>query len=312
MIKKLTTSISVFILLLACASLASAAPPKCVGASTPKTLYSDQGSLESVIVGNSGRLYFSSSPTEDPTVSRLLRVNRPGAKPRTLLDGPDGPGGLAWGGRKLLWGVGNTSENGSVGDVTPHAGLYRVSPVTGKRKVLATTLGMANGIIRAPGGDIFASNDLGTTLDRISPTGVVKNHWATVASPNGMTVSPNGKYLFVNQTFVASSSVARIKISNPSVVTTYFQSPADDGNSIFDGLTRDAKGNLYVASWGTGEVWRIDTRKRACVVTAGLDRPSSLIFGRGKKRFKAGNLYVVGFGGDIVKVPRAIKARFPG
>ena len=63
---------------------ASAAMPLCEGAGAPQVLYSIDGKLESVIVGNSGRLYFSSTPTGNTTSSQLLKIDRPGATPELV------------------------------------------------------------------------------------------------------------------------------------------------------------------------------------------------------------------------------------
>src|SRR4051794_23474340 len=52
-----------------------------------KTLLSGQGRLESVLVDPRGRLFFTNG-------TQLLRLDRPGAAPRVLVDGVDGPGGL--------------------------------------------------------------------------------------------------------------------------------------------------------------------------------------------------------------------------
>ncbi|MBK5232020.1 MAG: SMP-30/gluconolactonase/LRE family protein [Thermoleophilia bacterium] len=293
------------------AASAAAEIPLCDGTYSQKTLYTDQGVLESVIVGNAGRLYFAGTPSGVATGSgQLLKIQKPGDTPIPLVDGPPGPGGLAWSGRKLLWGYGNSVANGSTGDTDPKAGLYSVNPVNGKKTVVADDLGMANGITRARNGTIFASNDLGTKLDRIKD-GTTTNGWATLAGANGLTISRGGKYLYANQTFLAPSRISRIEIADPSNIITYAMSP-DPGTVILDGLTRDNEGSLYAAAWGAGQVWKIDSKKRICVVASGLKQPSNLAFGAGKKGFQAGNLYVVGFGGEIVKVSGAIGATFPG
>jgi len=294
------------------AASADAAIPLCDGAGAPQTLYSDQGTLESVIVGNAGRLYFSSTPAGNPTSSQLLRIEKPGATPTLVTEAPPGPGGLAWDGRNLLWGYGNSAANGAVGDLTPKAGLNRVNPVTGKKTLLSSTLGMANGVAKAPDGTMFASNDFGQKLDRISSKGVTTNGWATVNKANGLAVSRNGKYLYANSILSNPPTVYRVEIANPSNVIPYAVAPADQGISILDGLTRDDKGNLYVAVWGKGQVWKINSKQQICVLASGMTQTSSLYLGRGKKGFKAGNLFVVGFDGKIIKVPGAYAATYPG
>src|SRR5256885_1023747 len=66
-----------------------------------------------------------------------------------------------------------------------------------------------------------------------------------------------------------------------------------------DSMTQDQKGNLYVAANGAGEVWKIDTRRRICVLARGLMNASAVAFGSG--RF-ARNLYVTTFRGLIVEL----------
>lgn len=290
---------------------AAAAVPPCAGPVSKSVLYSDLGRLESVIAGGAGRLYVSLTPPSS-TVSRLISITRPGATPLTVTDGPGGPGGLAWDRRRLLWGFGNSAVNGETGDENPVSGLYRVSVNTGNRSVVSDRLGMANGIAKAANGAIFASNDFGMKLDRISPAGITTNGWATIDSANGLVLSRNQKYLYAAQTFAEPSAISRIEIADPTNVTTWASTEGViSGNPVFDGLTRDDKGNLYVAAWAAGEIWKIDSRRRFCVLASGLGRPSSLIFGLAKKGFRAGNLYTVGFNGEVTEIKGAISATYP-
>ena len=290
---------------------AAAAVPQCTGTVSKSVLYSDLGRLESVIAGGAGRLYVSLDPP-DLSPSRLISIARPGAPPRTVADGPDGPGGLAWDRRRLLWGYGNSLENGEVGDENPAAGLYRVNLTNSNRSVVSDRLGMANGIARASNGAIFASNNMGMKIDRISPSGSTVNGWATLDSANGLVISRNQKYLYAAQTFAEPSAISRIEIANPANVTTWATTDGViTGNPVFDGLTRDRKGNLYVAAWAAGEVWKIDSRGRFCVLATGLGRPSSLTFGLGKSGFRAGNLYTVSFNGEVTEIKGAVSATYP-
>lgn len=171
-----------------------------------------------------------------------------------MTSAPPGPGGLSWDKRRLLWGYGNTAANGATGDVNPVAGLNSVNPVNGKKFNVSKTLGMANGIAKAPNGAIFASNDFGQKLDRITTKGFTINGWALVDKANGLTISPDGKFIYANLIFSVPPTIASIEIADAANVTTYAAAPADTPMSILDGLTRDDAGNLYVAAWGKGEV----------------------------------------------------------
>ncbi len=293
------------------AGVASAEVPPCTGPVSKSTLYSDLGRLESVIAGNAGRLYISLTPA-DSTASRLISIRKPGSTPRTVIDGPGGPGGLAWQKRRLLWGYGNTSENGQTGDENPVSGLYRVNLRKRVRTVVSDSLGMANGVVRASNGAIFASNDFGMKLDRITPSGRTVNGWATLDSANGLVLSRNQKYLFAAQTFSEPSAISRIPLSDPSKLKTWASTEGlITGNPIFDGLARDNKGSLYVAAWAAGEIWKIDSQRRFCVLAADLGRPSALAFGRGRKGFRSGRLYTVGFNGELTEIRGAVAATHP-
>ncbi len=297
--------------LMAAAAPASAEVPPCSGPVSKSTLYSDLGRLESVIVGNSGRLYISLTPA-GATTSRLISIRRPGSSPQTVLDGPGGPGGLAWQKKRLLWGYGNSAANGLTGDENPVSGLYRVNLKKGKRSLVSDRLGMANGVVRARSGSIYASNDFGMKLDRITPSGRTVNGWTTLDSANGMVLSENQKYIFAAQTFSDPPAISRIRISNPPKVTTWASTEGVfTGNPIFDGLARDNKGNLYVAAFATGEVWKIDSERRFCVLATGLVQPSALAFGKGKKGFASGRLYAVAFNGELTGIKGARAASYP-
>jgi len=294
------------------AGTAAAEVPPCTGPVSQSTIYSDLGRLESVIAGNGGRLYVSLTPTGS-TASRLISIKRPGGSPRTVIDGPGGPGGLAWQKKRLLWGYGNSAANGVTGDENPVSGLYRVNLRKRISSVVSDRLGMANGIVRTSGGAVYASNDFGMKLDRITPSGRTVNGWATVDSANGLVLSRNQKYLFAAQTFSDPPAISRISLASPPKVKTW--ASTEDvyaGNPVFDGITRDNKGSLYVAAFAAGQIWKIDSDRRFCVLATGLVQPSTLVFGRGKKGFRSARLYTAGFDGKLTEIRGARAARYPG
>jgi sugar lactone lactonase YvrE len=196
----------------------------------------------------------------------------------------------------------------------------RVDPSTGKVSTFATGLGMANGLAQAAShksdqravqqpradGTLYATNDFGFDIDRIDTTGHVDHGWAKVFSTNGVVLSPDQRYLYVSQTF-QPAAVKRITIADPSQVTTFAAAQGADTTAGLDDMTIDASGNLYVAANGAGQVWRIATDGNICVLASGLQFPSSAVLGPGSL---ASNLYVVGFGGEIVELPGA--ATVPG
>src|SRR3954466_8012167 len=105
---RIPIAVAIALLALCIASAPAAAAPDCLGGPPrTRTLLQDQGTLESVIVGGRGRLFFTNDDS-------LLRLDRPGGKPRVLTKVED-PGGLAFERHKLIVGYGNSVSNGSVG-----------------------------------------------------------------------------------------------------------------------------------------------------------------------------------------------------
>jgi hypothetical protein len=127
-----------------------------------------------------------------------------------------------------------------------------------------------------------------------------------------MVLSSNQRYLYAAQTFAEPSAISLIPVSNPSNVKTVASTEGViTGNPVFDGLTRDNRGNLYVAAWAAGEIWKIDRKRRFCVLASGLGRPSALVFGHGRRGFRSGRLYTVGFNGELTEIRGAIRATYP-
>ena len=286
---------------LACALAAAfAAPalavPPCPGGPPPtRTLLSGQGRLESVIADAHGRLFFTDE-------TQLLRLDRPGATPKVLVDGVDGPGGMAFDDAgMLLMGRGNNTQDGLTGDVAPQAGVLRIDPDTGANTVYATGLSMANGVARAPDGSLYATNDLGSDVDRVDPAGNTQHGWSHVLSGNGDAVDSTGRWLYVNQTF-QPPAVQRVDIQHPDQVTTYVSSsdPADLTAGL-DGMTRDSNDNLYLAANGGGQIWKVTPgpTPQLCLLVPGLAKFPS---GPSAVAVNGRNLDVVTFGGDVIEV----------
>lgn len=287
-------------------------PPPCTGDYSQQTLYTGQGKTEAAIVGGGGVLYTSGTDATG-TGAVLNAYSRGDAGPDQIADSGPGPGGLAWRGRRLLWGYGNTAANGAVGDVDPVAGLYSVNIPKLSKSVVSDHLGMANGVAQGGGGAIFASNDFGDGIDRIwkRDSGFfTRNGWSSVESGNGMIVGKNRKFVYVNQTFVTPSTIVKVSTKDPGRVSTFYTAP-EPTSVLFDGLTRDSHNDLYAAVFGRGEVWKISLDKQACVLATGLSQTSGVAISKAKKGFRAGNLYTVGFDGTITEVKGATAAGFP-
>lgn len=273
------------------------AAPACAPAAQPNYLLTNQGHLESVIVGNRGRLYFT-------TADAVMVLDSRGGPARVLAQ-VEAPGGLVFdtdGG--LLVGSGNTIQNGTTGDDAGPSELIRIDTNTGRKRVFATGLSMGNGLVRGLDGTFYASNDFGRSIDRIRG-GKTQRRWAEVQSGNGLTIDPSGRFLYAAQTFVPAA-VARVDLLDPAKVTTHMSSPSDAGAGL-DGMARDARNNIFVAANGGGEIWRIAPDGTPCVILDNLapfpDGPSAVAVGRGSTRFPASHAYAVTFDGNLIELP---------
>jgi len=283
------------------APAAQAAPP-CPTQPEARTLVEGLGVLESIAINPQGKLYFT-----DSDAGQLLTLRKPGAKPKVVTDGIEGPGGIVFQKRHVLVGFGDSLEQGSDGAANPEAGLLRVDPKTGKKTIFAEGLQMANGVTRYAGA-IYASTDFGTGIDRVTNRGAnVQLEWATLTSPNGLVVDSTGKYIFANQTFT-SSAIQRISIADPTDITPVYTAPPADISGGFDGITRDANDNLYVAANLGGQILKITGPDSSCSL---LDiprfpsGPSDVFFGRGDGEFDHDSLFVTTFDGKLIELRNA-------
>ena len=187
-----------------------------------------------------------------------------------------------------------------------------MNPNTGATQVYATGLSMANGVARGPDGTLYGTNDVGSDVDRVLPGGVTQRGWAKVDSGNGDAVDTTGRWLYVNQTF-RPAAVQRVDLLHPDQVTTYVAptDPADLAAGL-DGMTRDARDDLFLAANGAGQIWKVapGSPPRLCLLVDGLAKfpsgPSNVAIGVGHSPFPARNLYAVTFGGDVLEIPGVV------
>jgi sugar lactone lactonase YvrE len=282
----------------AAAAIALAAPaahahPTCATGATPvQTLASGQGSLESVIVDEGGRVFYTSHGRR-----ALLRLDPGSTTPVVVAANAPELGGLAWADDgDLLVGSGTTIPKGLIGNVFPLAQILKIDPDTGARSLYARGLAMANGLARGPDGSIYASDDVGLGIDRVFPGGRVHHFWALVLSPNGIAVSPDGNYLYAAQTFVPAA-IARVNLGNRRV-STYTRPGLADIAAGYDGMDIDDQGRLFVAANVSGEIVRADPGKAPCRVAAGLTNASAVAV-------HGDDVYAVGFSGRLIRLPGA-------
>ncbi|MEA2125587.1 MAG: hypothetical protein QOI80_2369 [Solirubrobacteraceae bacterium] len=293
MVRMLTLALALALL----AAAPAAAVDDCPDTAPARSLLDGQGTLESVIGGPDGKLYYT-----DGDKQSLMRLDAPGAEPAPLATDIVSPGGLLVGtdGTSLVQGYGDGVQQGAAGNLIGMAGLLRIDLATGKQTTIATGTSMSNGLARDPAGVIYASDDAGTGIDRVVGD-KVQQRWARVVSGNGLAVSGNGHYLFVNQTF-QPAAIQRVDITNPSVVEQYAAPGPADVAAGLDGLTIDQDDRLFAAANQSGEIWRVGVDGSICALARGLNRPSAVAFGSGGA-FPATSLYAVTFGGDVLEIP---------
>src|SRR3954451_6951632 len=272
---------------------ADAADPGCK-AWTQTTIKAGQGSLENLeFDGTGGMLLSASGPG---AIERLT----PDGAVSTLVPDVKSPGGQRVIDRALYFNTGDAAQSGLAG--TPDGTLERFDLDTHVRTTVASGLTMPNGLAVLPNGDFVVSRDIGSgtgiTRIPIADPAHPQANWAAIDDQNGMAVDPTGTWLYAVQTFTADSAVYRFRIADPSdksVVATL----SDPGPKGLDDMTIDAKGVLYIAANGSGEVIRLDpATKQHCVIATGLQNPSSLKFGRGPG-WATDRLYVTSFDGTV-------------
>ncbi len=285
-------------------ALALAAPatagavPMCKDAHPTRDIVTGGDLMESIVSDSRGRLVYSEGET-------LMRLDRPGSRPKKVA-AFDKPGGLlAEPDGTLIAGSGDGLQEGFQGNFSPVAKLVRVNTDTGRVTPYADGLQMSNGVARGPDGTIYASNDLGLQgIDRVKG-GKVELGWGKVFSANGMAVDPFGPYLYAAQTF-QPAAIARLD-TRTGAVTTYTSYGLAEIAAGLDGMTIDQKGRLFVTANLYGQVWRVDRDRTTCAVAKGLTNTSAVAFGSSLAGdgFPAENLYAVGFGGTVTEIPDA-------
>ncbi len=288
------------ITLLAGAAPASGALPSCPDRPVQRTVVGGPGQYEAVFPDAQGRLLIS-----DRRSHRLLRADAPGAATTPLARVTD-PGGIALDDvGAILAGTGN-GLNGLVPQLRL-AGLLRIDPQTGAATRVARGLMMANGVVRAADGTVYASaSSSGGGIDRIRPDGTVDRRWNRTDFANGLALSADGTALFAAVMFPAR--VVRIDTATGRA-TTFARVPFPENlTGLLDGLARSADGTLYVNAFLAGQVWRIGTDRAPCILARGLAGAAGITVGAGGAGFSATSVYVATWGGRVVELVDAAPA----
>ncbi len=252
-----------------------------------RTLLSGQGWLENLEFDGRGSITISAA-----TQGRILRLSQQ-RRLSTLVTPVSGPGGQRRIGRYLYFNTGDSVP------VTPNGTIERFDLRTGRRSTWARGLTMPNGLVFLPNGDAVVSRDVGTGtgLTRV-PARDPKHpqiEWAKVDDTNGLAVDPAGKWLYADRTFSSDGEVDRISISDPRRVQVVGRLGAGVAP---DDMTVDRSGNLYIAGFGSGEIYRLDPRTHSsCAIATGLTQPTSPKFGG--SGWNARDIYVTDASGHL-------------
>lgn len=247
----------------------AAGVPDCDRVIKPIPLLKDQGALEAIAFDSQGKVYLS-----DLGVNGVISLASKTAPPEILAEGIRQPGGLAFGDSGELY-VGSGNGLGGLFPKSGNANIFKLDPRTAAKTMYAPGVSMANGVVRAADGTLYASNDFARSLDRVTPDGTVEVGWLKLNS-NGMALSQDGKTLYVNRSVpsrVMAVDLATQTVRGHSKISLYASS------SFFDGLTIDSQDRLYVAAYLVGKIFRVEQNGKVCTLAKGMSLASAAAFG---------------------------------
>lgn len=165
--------------------------------------------------------------------------------------------------------------------------VWRVTP-EGDMTIAADGMGDPNFVLVMENGSFLVSDDATDEIFVVEPDGSVNIFTRLINHPNGMALSLDGTRLYVAQMFktinpnVTDGRLWEIQLDNGDIRGTP-EVIADLGdNAANDGLAVDTLGRIYIAAWGTGEIWRLDPQTSELILIArNMPGVASLAFGRG-------------------------------
>ncbi len=287
----------------AMAAAQSAPFPKCMANEpAPVLIGSVAGAaFEGLAVDGRGRLYAT-----DLVTGNVYRFAFPGAAPTILTTVPsgNGAGGLAFEpDGDLLIGYASSPAQ-LLGDLLLPGHIERMNLTTGAITQVAAGLSATDGLAVAADGTIYATNDFGDLVGRVSPGGHVDPDWAHLPSANGAVLSSDGKYLYVDRTFV-NPGVSRIPTADPGHPQSLITLSGSAAFDALDGLTLDSQNRPVIPTDVSGEILRVDGPGRICHLSDAPTVSSVVIYGHGTNGFSAGRLFRAGFDGRIYEIPAA-------
>ena len=194
--------------------------------------------------------------------------------------------------------------------------VWRVTP-EGVKTEAATGMGDPNFILVMEDGSFLVSDDATDEIFIVGTDGSVNIFTQQVDHPNGMALSADGTRLYVAQMFksispdVTDGRVWEIALVNDNIQGSPEMIANLGDQAANDGLAIDTQGRIYIAAWGTGEIWRLDPQTdELTLIARNMPGVASLAFGRGE--FERTAIYAtstvlgavwkveVGVGGEIL------------
>jgi hypothetical protein len=165
--------------------------------------------------------------------------------------------------------------------------VWRVTP-EGIKSVAAAGMGDPNFVLVLGNGEFLVSDDATDEIFVSRGDGSVEIFTRQINHPNGMALSPDGGSLYVAQMFrsinpnITDGRLWILTLENNRIQGVP-RIAADLGDAAAnDGLAVDVQGRIYVAAWGTGQIWRFDPQTNETLLIAeGMPGVASLAFGRG-------------------------------
>ena len=261
-----------------------------------RTILSGQGWLESLAFDGRGSIIVSAL-----SQGRLLELSRSGAL-SVLLSSVPSPGGEVRRGHLLYF------ETGDATPATPTGTIDRLDLRTGRLATWARGLTMPNGLVILRGGDALVTSVV-SSLARVPARDPTRPRlaWAPLGDTNGIAVDKSGRWLYVDRTLSSDGEVDRIPMSDPRRVEVVGR--LGKGTEP-DDMTTDAQGFLYVAGFGTGEIYRLDPRTgTSCAIARGLTEPTAAV--SGGPGWPSGDLFVTDGVGHLSELTPPVRSGSP-
>ena len=254
------------------------------GATPPPVL----GWTENMAFDDEGRLWVSKTfldrvdaYDDDGEVIASVPVRAPGG----IARGPDGR-------MHVAAGTGYLADRSDLVTFDPAAPRpeARIEARLGNRK---------NGLAVDSDGNRYLTSLEDTGLTRVGPDGEVDHDWSRAAAlgvSNGIAI--DGETAYVTQS-TDRTVVHAVPLDRPGEWTTIeLTAPPTTPRGLDDlDITAEA---LYVTSWSSGEVYRIDRASgEACVLVGGIPRATSVLVADGFGDFGPGDLLVTSLHGPI-------------